>query len=86
MLNNTDFTIIVTKISNKYHARLYQTDNILDEMACSLKEDIGWISREMLRWQDKLGNANHQTHSARIRQTLPPKGKVYTKIQLERKP
>lgn len=77
--------IKVTSICGRFHARLFADDGtILDEMACSLKRDIGWIYREMLRWQDKLGNSNEQTKSARRRQSLSPIGKVWYRAQLEK--
>lgn len=69
--------IKVTRIKNRWHARLKEGEIILDEMACSLKQDIGWICREMLRWQDKTGNSNEWTSSARRRQISPPIGKVW---------
>jgi len=70
--------IKVTKIGNEWHARLFNEEGIvIDEYACKLKEDIGWICREMLRWQDKMGNTNDQTQFARIRQVLAPTGKVW---------
>ena len=76
--------IKVTRINNRYHARLTQDDVILDEMACSDKQDIGWICREMLRWQDKLGNTTAWTFSARERHNSDPKpiGKIWYKNQL----
>jgi hypothetical protein len=68
----------VTKIGGDYHARLIDKNGkILDEYACKEKEDIGWISREMLRWQDKMGNSTPQTRAARKRQTGNPVGKVW---------
>lgn len=76
--------IKVTLINNRYHARLTQDDNLLDEMACAEKQDIGWICREMLKWQDKLGNSTPWTVSARERHNLDPKptGKIWYKNQL----
>jgi len=59
--------IKVTRINKKWHARLIETNVILDEMACICKEDIGWICREILTWQDKCGNSNSWTSSARLR-------------------
>lgn len=71
--------IKVTKINNKWHARLYNlnTGQILDESACKLKSDIGWICREMLRWYDKLGGISKFASAARNRQKGKPEGKVY---------
>lgn len=72
------FDIKVTRIKDKFHARLYQNNQLLDEMICQLRIDIGYICREMLRWQDKLGNSNSQTKSARRRQNINI-GKIYYK-------
>jgi len=70
--------IKVTKIGNEWHARLLnEAGVVIDEYGCKLKEDIGWICREMLRWQDKLGNTDDQTQFARLRQTSHPTGKVW---------
>ena len=35
--------IKVTTINGRHHARLIQGCNVLDEMACEAKEDIGYI-------------------------------------------
>lgn len=73
----------VTNIGNRYHARLFSDDGqVLDEMACVLKSDIGWICREMLRWQDKLGNYNEQTRFARKKHVVAPVGRVWYRNQL----
>ena len=70
--------IKVTRIKNNYHARLYNQDGrILDEMACKEKQDIGYICREMLRWQNKMGNVTPWTDSARRRQKQDFIGKVW---------
>lgn len=68
--------IKVRNTNGVFHARLYEGTLLLDEMSCKLKEDIGWICREMLRWQDKMGNSNDWTTSARKRQIKKPSGKV----------
>lgn len=75
-------TIKVTKIKSRWHSRLYYKGKVLDEMACELKEDIGWICREMLRWFDKLGGNSEFAKAARHRQTNKI-GKVWYKTQLE---
>lgn len=74
--------IKVTQIKNRWHARLILEDKILDEMACELKCDIGWISREMLRWFSKLGGESKFADSARSRQTEKPTGKIWWKKDL----
>lgn len=65
--------IKVTRINGEFHARLFEGERLLDEMSCKNKSDIGWICREMLRWQDKLGNSNSWTTKARERQNETPK-------------
>lgn len=67
--------ISITNINRKFHARLYNENILLDEMACDLRCDIGFICREMLRWQDKI-NPTKQTTFARNRQTINT-GKIY---------
>ena len=69
--------IKVTKIKDKWHARLFNNDIILDEMACSEKADIGWICRELLRWVDKLGRSTPWTKAARRRQQYSSRGKIW---------
>jgi hypothetical protein len=75
----------VTRIGDRYHARLIiDNDVVFDEMACSLKRDIGWICREMLRWYSKLGGVSEFAESARDRQrkTPCPVGKVWYRNSL----
>ena len=57
--------IKVTKIRNRWHARLLDGSKILNEMACISKLDIGWICREMLRWYDKNGGISKFAVQAR---------------------
>lgn len=78
----TEPTLKITHIKDRYHARLFLNQEVLDEMACALKEDISWICREMLRWYDKMGGVSKLAMAARRRQTPSPAGKVWTKLQL----
>ena len=79
--------IRVTRINNRYHARLINvaTQEVLDEMACQLRQDVGWISREMLRWYSKLGGQSQFAEAARDRQndSVLPAGKTWTRLQLQ---
>jgi len=72
-----EYDIKVTRISDKWHARLFKGGTIRDEMACSDKQDIGWICREMLRWASKTGADSGFSEAARGRQTGKPKGEVF---------
>lgn len=73
----------ITRINNRFHARLYLDSEIFDEMACQEKVDIAWICREMLRWFDKGGGVSDWASAARVRQTSKPVGRVWYKVQLE---
>jgi hypothetical protein len=76
-------TIKVTKIKDRYHARLLCGDKVIDEMACASQLDIGWICREMLRWYDKNGSDSKFASAARKRQRTPAKGNVWYIASLE---
>jgi hypothetical protein len=69
--------IKATRINNRWHSRLIENGKVLDEMACGLQEDIGWICRELLRWYSKMGGVSRFAESARKRQTGTHKGKVW---------
>ena len=58
----------VTKIKNRWHARLFYNEIVIDEMACDNKLNIGFICFTMLRWADKLGFVSPMAHAARQRQ------------------
>lgn len=85
LMHESSTDIKVTKIKNRWHARLFVNGIFSDEMACYLRSDIGWICREMMRWCDKLGAGNKHTNSARTRHNTDgaPRGKVmyYNEIQ-----
>ena len=74
----------VTRIGTRWHVRCVRGETVLDEMACDLQADVGWISREILRWQDKLGNSTAFTSAARERHRTQPRGRVYYKNDLDR--
>lgn len=70
----------VTKINDRWHARLLQLadDELFDEMACDNKENIGYICCTMLRWADKMGWSSPMAHAARERQkSKPAPGKIW---------
>jgi hypothetical protein len=74
--------IKVTRIKNRWHARLLDDDKILDEMVCEQKQDIGWVCREMLRWYSKNGGISKFAEAARDRHVKPCTGKVWYRNQL----
>jgi len=69
--------IKVTRINNRWHARLIVDGKIYDEMACANRVDIGWICREMLRWLDKMGGGGEFASAARHRQHTGAQGRVW---------
>jgi len=77
--------IKVTKIENRFHARLMHNDYIMDEMACKDKQDISHICSEMLRWADKLGYQSPMASASRKRRLRKPSypiDKVWYRCQL----
>lgn len=76
--------IKVTKIKNKWHARLLDNrkdGKPIDEMACEEKEDIGYICYQLLRWHDKCGGVSPMASDARHRQKYKnPTGKIWWNI------
>lgn len=59
--------IKVTKIKDRFHARLHVGTNVHSEMACSERADIGYICRSLLRWFDKCGGSSIYAHKSRER-------------------
>lgn len=51
----TTTEIKVTKIGPRWHARLFYKGNVHSEMACEVRQDIGYICRDLARWFDKCG-------------------------------
>lgn len=72
-----DLDIKVTRIANRWHARLLVDGEMRDEMACELRCDIGWICREMLRWFDKVEGCSAFAAAARDRQKERPVGRIW---------
>ena len=77
-----ELTTKTTKINGRYHNRLYKNGIVIDEVACSLKIDIGFCYRWMLRWHDKCGGLSKMASSSRIRNNknkinIHPVGKIW---------
>lgn len=77
--------IKVTKIKNRYHCRCYLGEEIVDEMACTQKEDIGVICNIMLRWLHKCSiHISDYTERARHSSVQrEPIGKIWYKNELD---
>lgn len=73
----------VTFINDKYHCRLIKNDDVIDEMACKLKNDIGFCFHTMLRWYDKTGGTSKMACASRTRQkNIYSTGKIWYKNKL----
>ena len=64
--------IKITRINDRFHARLSHKDYVIDEMACKDKQDISLICSEMLRWADKLGYISPMAIASRKRELKNP--------------
>ena len=83
---NEPLTTKVTRIGNFYHCRLFREGKLHDEVACNLKEDIGYCMYWMLRWYDKMcfEPFSNMATAARYRSRKSvPKGKVKYHISLK---
>ena len=58
--------IKVTRIKDRWHVRLI-TELGHTEMACELRQDIGYICRQLMRWHDKCGSKSIYAHKSRVR-------------------
>jgi len=63
---NDVYEIKVTKIKNRYFARLFKFGAVISEMSCEYRIDIGYICRQMMRDEDKMGG-NMVTSASRKR-------------------
>jgi hypothetical protein len=84
-----DPVIKVTKIKNRWHARLWYNNKPGSEMACDTKLDIGWICRELMRWWDKCGGSSYHAHKARERHNSfkgenPPVGNIWEPSEISK--
>jgi hypothetical protein len=59
--------IKVTKINDRWHARLTVEGKVYGEMACSARVDVGYICRQLMRWHDKCGWEGIVAHHSRNR-------------------
>lgn len=91
MENEEKYNIKVTKIKDKWHARLFFNNMVIDEMACNVRQDIGYICQQMMRTADKMGGDAY-TDATRHRrgiksenytENMQPVGSIWYSQQLE---
>ena len=81
---NDVYEIKVTKIKNRYYARLFKFGDVISEMSCEYRIDIGYICSQMMRDEDKIGG-NMVTSASRGRLNInldnikKPVGKIWYK-------
>jgi hypothetical protein len=82
-MKEDEITTKVTKINGNYHCRLRCKEEVCDEMACQLKEDVGYCIRYMLRMHDKNGGTSLMADASRHRgKNQESKGKIWYSNQL----
>ena len=82
-----ELKVKVTKIKDRWHARLYSQDKVYDEMACDRSEDISLICRTMMRWFDKA-SMHYSKYASKARHRGNEKhrgfiGKIWYKNKLD---
>jgi len=80
-----EITTKVTTINGRYHCRLIRTkdDSVAWEMACALKEDIGFCIVYMMRMYDKTGGTSIMADKSRHRgKNNSTKGKIWYPSQI----
>lgn len=86
---DTDYDLQVTTINGRHHVRLFYKDDVIDEMACEDKMDIGYISRQMLRWADKRGgdcftsSVRGRMYDKKYQTAEQHRGRIWYRHQLE---
>lgn len=76
-------TTKVTAINNIFHCRVYNGEKVIVEMACKIKQDIGYCFRYMLRMIDKCGSSSNMADASRHRGRIQePVGKIWYPSQL----
>lgn len=77
--------IKVTRLGRRYHARLFVNGKVRDEWACQLKQDVGYVCWQLLRWYDKTGGKSAWASASRMRPKngKAPKGKIWGPAQLK---
>ena len=73
----------VTRIGKRWHCRIFNSNKVLDEMACDSRLDIGFCFRYMLRWHDKMGGVSKMASASRHRgKNHAISGRVWYNYQL----
>ena len=78
------FRTKVTKIKDRWHVRLIliKTGEVIDEMACDTRLNIGYCCHTMLRWASKLGRKSPMAQAARRRLVARVAGKIWYRKDL----
>jgi hypothetical protein len=68
MQGNVEHTVKVTYLGKGvYGCRVYTNGELNAENRCIGKQNIGAACRDLLRFEDKLGNYSKYAHSSRMR-------------------
>jgi len=82
-MDSEGITTKVTTINERYHCRILDGNKVLNEMACKLKQDIGYCMTYMLRMHDKCGGTSMMADKSRHRgKNYSAKGKIWYPSQI----
>ena len=73
------FETKVTRINDRWHTRLLliKTGEVVDEMACDTRRNIGYCCHTMLRMASKMGWGSPMADAARMRLSTPVPGRIW---------
>lgn len=78
-----EITTKMTTINGRHHCRILKDGIVEDEMACKLKEDIGYCFRYLLRMYDKCGGTSIMADKSRHRgKNNSAKGRIWYPSQI----
>lgn len=67
MLDECTHEVTVTRIGDGWNIRVFTNGVLNQESRVYDRQYIGTEARELLRWEDKMGNISKYAHSARNR-------------------
>lgn len=65
--DEVEHEVKVTRIGNVYHCRVYTNGVLNQEAIAENRNQIGYVCKSLLRWEDKCGNISKFASAARER-------------------
>lgn len=66
-LGEVTHEVKVTRIGDVYHCRVFTNGELNQEAIAEDQSQIGYVCKDLLRWEDKCGNISAYATSARSR-------------------